>query len=450
MSLSIGRQMAALAYGTGLSSAPDERALFERQSHPDLGLSSHLKIGADPELDRRIGLIHHRDQGIARWVVDGAFRASNLGRRGLSYSRSAEWHLHARRAGWPASLNTTLRVVKHLEARSLIRSEVAPPGPSSTMPKLQSWLQLQPPFLAWLVGRGGVLGHRQCLPQGLVRLRDRNSGHPLPLERSRFIRDLEKQMMLINDSVQSAAWCPANGDVLRRSGDLVMVQGDEGTIWLDLKALGYAILLTEAGTLRDWSFGRMHGWGFQGAPRAIRARSLVSGRAAGEVDFISLHPRLALWSVGALSPPCDLYLPIAELTGERRGLVKTAVNVGLNARSTRQALGAIAWEIADTENSPDATGAHYERSRRMLRAVVTIYPELGPVIGSDAGVRCMRIESTIMRGACLRLASIGVPFGPLHDSLIVATNDVGHAQHALAEASFHQLGIELPTSAVAA
>lgn len=418
--------------------------------HPDLGLSSHLEIGPDPALDERIGLIDAGDQRIARWIIEGAFRAFNLERRGLSYSRSAEWHLHARRAGWPASLQATLRVVTHLEKSGLIASEVAAACPSRAGPGFQSWLELQPCFLAWLDRRGGVLGIRHHHPQGLVRLRDRVSGRPLPLKRSRFVRDLERQMMLINESVQSASWRPSPGDVRQRRGDLVMVQGAEGAAWLDNKAPGHAILLTETGSVRAWSFGRMHGWGFQSAPKAVRRRSLISDQATGEVDFVSLHPRLAFRFAGQIAPSGDLYMPIVEVTGEPRSLVKVAVNVGLNARSNPEALGAIAWTIAEMEGSPLATRTHYGRARRMLQALNRVYPSLGRLIGADAGVHCMRIESTIMRAACLRLARLGVVFGPLHDSLVVAANDVGHAQQALAAASFDELGVELPTSAVVA
>ena len=115
--------------------------------------------------------------------------------------------------------------------------------------------------------------------------------------------------------------------------------------------------------------GRAYWWG-QNLPSAVRARLLLNGEAATEVDFTALHPRM-LYARRGVQMAHDPY----QVVGFDRKLCKRALLVALNARSWPEAVAALmASHLGDRAKWPLGWG----ETNRLLQAVV----DHNPVISS--------------------------------------------------------------------
>jgi hypothetical protein len=305
---------------------------------------------------------------------------------------------------------------------------------------------LAPATLAAIAQQGGIGASLKVLYGDLVRLRDRLTGDFLDPGHGPTIRDLERRMAAINEAVAAAAWTPTAADVVEVRGDLLVVRAADGQpVYLNAGGRGFAQLLGSNRGLKDWTGGRMFGWGVQNAPRAVRRRGRIGGVPIAEVDFGQLHPRLILGDAGVHPDPGDdLYGPAVAASGETRSLVKRAVNIGLNAQTAQVARGALAVEMAAGQGPPSRD--HHRRASALLEEVNHIDPALSAAMGRDQGVRLMRRESQILRAAAAQLIDRGIAFAPLHDAVAVREQDAGLAAEILERAGRDTAGFHLPVS----
>ena len=419
---------------------------FEGHCHPDIGLDGSFSVDPEPELDALVGCTRDSDAAVARWIMDNAWQALQSGRRGVSYSRRPERYADAKRRGWPVSCREMIRVVDHLAKEGLITNHIALPQPIRLPQAQQSWLGLTPRAAQFLADRGGVRGARRALISDVVRFKDRRSGKLLAVPNTGLIRRLRHEMQIIRASATAADWQPMATDIYEQRGDCLVLQRGNGPMaWMNTKATAFVHILGKGGSLKDWTCGRMYGFGVQSIPKDMRRAGTIGGQVVDEVDFRNMHLRLALAAnKRPFADVQDLYMPIVEVSGESRDVVKIAVNIGLNALTRRGAIGATANAIAASEGR-QPVNLDMQRAVELIRCIEKIYPSLRTFIGMDAGVGFMRTESTILRQACLDLAGQGFHFIPLHDALLVAQGDADRAEYAMSKASIKIVGDALPT-----
>jgi len=325
-----------------------------RRDHPDLPLNINFAVEPDPAIDGLYALTRPDWRATARWLIEAGWRAHMAGRRGVSYSRRRNWYAAARRRGLQHTYARVVGVLDELARQGVVHNAKARPQRERGPGALQSHFTLAPATLAAIAQQGGIGASLKVLYGDLVRLRDRLTGDFLDPGHGPTIRDLERRMAAINEAVAAAAWTPTAADVVEVRGDLLVVRAADGQpVYLNAGGRGFAQLLGSNRGLKDWTGGRMFGWGVQNAPRAVRRRGRIGGVPIAEVDFGQLHPRLILGDAGVHPDPGDdLYGPAVAASGETRSLVKRAVNIGLNAQTAQVARGALAVEMAAGQGPP--------------------------------------------------------------------------------------------------
>ena len=151
--------------------------------------------------------------------------------------------------------------------------------------------------------------------------------------------------------------------------------------------------------------GRFYGAAWQQLPKAWRARILIDGEPVAELDYGSLHPRLAHHLLEGVEAPEDCYagIPVA------REIAKRAVSALLNMDdgTTR----APKWFRVEEAGMP-WTGLVGHAARAL--------PRIAHHLGTGLGLRLQRVDSDIAAAVMLRFAERGVPCLGVHDSFLVA------------------------------
>ncbi|MEL7217940.1 MAG: hypothetical protein AAGK01_05865 [Pseudomonadota bacterium] len=147
--------------------------------------------------------------------------------------------------------------------------------------------------------------------------------------------------------------------------------------------------------------------------KSQRANLRINDNAVHEYDYAACHPRLALAGLGAEVPAIsDVYTAVTS-RGHARSTVKRAIATMLNAKSAREAFGALL--------SQDGKRAHAQQSaiKTLMIDICVAFPALSPLWFSRAGLDLMFIDSEIMRANMTDLMDQGITALPVHDSAIV-------------------------------
>ena len=153
-------------------------------------------------------------------------------------------------------------------------------------------------------------------------------------------------------------------------------------------------------------------------PGKTRLGVTIDGEDVVEVDFVCLHPTL-LYDLCRLERPWlnDLYSYLGACTEDERNALKVAVNVLLNARTKRAAIGALEKELPK-----------YGVITRASDLVKHIEEKLVDVKNmlcntSSTGLWLQNVESEIMSRVVEMFVQENAPLLPVHDSAIVREKD---------------------------
>jgi hypothetical protein len=99
-----------------------------------------------------------------------------------------------------------------------------------------------------------------------------------------------------------------------------------------------------------------------------------------------------------------------QAEGYSRTEAKLAVAVGINAKTRKAAIRAIAFKLTDTQHP---TKAELDRAGRLFDAITELHRPGGGLVGADQGVKLQFLDSKIMLEALQACERSGVPALPV-------------------------------------
>lgn len=229
--------------------------------------------------------------------------------------------------------------------------------------------------------------------------------------------------------------------------DLGFIPDGLGTVDTNDRALTRRFVVLSGQGMRFDQVGRLYGGFWQGLQRHRRGNLRIEGEPIADLDFVSLHPRLAYRLHGQECPPDDLY----DLTGLLDGFDRhnrdhrDAAKQGLCSCLNGGRAGALPNQPSHLDALPPGTTAADLRTALKLkhpRLVSIIDPPEPPKV--PLGYQLMMIESTILLDALGRLMLAGVVALPSHDGIFTAQCNAQIAHGALQAASLAVVGVSLP------
>ena len=164
--------------------------------------------------------------------------------------------------------------------------------------------------------------------------------------------------------------------------------------------------------------GRWYGHWVQAIPRRYRPALTIGGAATVELDFRTCHPRLLCALAGLALPFADPQFDFYSEAGADRASVKLAVNVMLNAPTSRVARLALASELRDRSDIDPSAHA-----RELMDAIAGQWPQLAHFWSSGIGLRFQNIDAEICARVQRALRRAGIPVLSIHDSFIVRSRN---------------------------
>jgi hypothetical protein len=178
--------------------------------------------------------------------------------------------------------------------------------------------------------------------------------------------------------------------------------------------------------------GRLYGGFWEDLPKGQRHLLTIGGEPVADLDFTSMFVQLAYCRQGATPPNGDLYaIPGLE---EYRDVVKSLV-ASLFFRSTE----ARSLPAGIKEALPEGWNM-----ARFKAAVSAFHPAIAPLFDTTVGFELMALESQILVGILIELASKGVAPLPMHDGIMMAVNDKDLAIETMQKISVLKAGRALP------
>jgi hypothetical protein len=196
---------------------------------------------------------------------------------------------------------------------------------------------------------------------------------------------------------------------------------------LELRHRGQHINIPTVRRIFNGSFdrgGRLYckGNSYQNMPAGQRReiKFIVGATAypAVEIDYGSLHIRMAYAEAGKRAPRGDLYI----IDGFDRALVKLAVNTLFNASTRKSAVGAIA-EGLHKDGGLSWSECHTQ-AKKVVAAIRRKHRRIKGYFGSDCGARFQRQDSDMaVRVLTKMIKRTGRCPLPMHDSFLVPEID---------------------------
>ncbi len=182
--------------------------------------------------------------------------------------------------------------------------------------------------------------------------------------------------------------------------------------------------------------GQVGGW-HQGLPKAQRNLIRINGEIIVEIDWQSLHLRLAYVEAQCSPPNGDLYaIPGLEPYRPALKIVCSAM-LSISGELTK-------LPPSVREASPDLPKQW--TARRIAQAVKQHHAPIAHLFGKDRGIAYMNKDAGMLMRVLTRLMDRGLPALPLHDAILVQQSAKDIAIATMQEASRELLGVELPVS----
>ena len=201
-------------------------------------------------------------------------------------------------------------------------------------------------------------------------------------------------------------------------------------------------IFATSGPVRWDRHGRVYagqaGFWHQGLPKAERHRVRINSEKIVEIDWQSLHLRLAYVEAQCSPPAGDLYALNPELEAYRPA-VKIVCSAMLSITGELSKL-----PPSVREASPDLPKQW--TAKRIAQAVKEHHAPIAHLFGKDRGIAYMNKDSTLLMMVLTRLMDRGLPALGLHDAILVQQSAKDIAIAIMQEASMELLGVELPVS----
>ncbi|QXN60132.1 hypothetical protein KUA24_65 [Vibrio phage HNL01] len=161
-----------------------------------------------------------------------------------------------------------------------------------------------------------------------------------------------------------------------------------------------------------------------------RLKVTCSGEPMVEVDYCNLHILLLTILEGfQYLPDVDLYnkcIPEGWVNSNTRGLVKTATNIMLNAKTTRSASEAIQHLLEDyLAEFPKDFPDNLNKAKQVMDWIRDGHPKLKKYFCSleSTGLTLMKMDSDMAHHVIHCFVSKEKPILPVHDSFLVRRSD---------------------------
>jgi hypothetical protein len=199
--------------------------------------------------------------------------------------------------------------------------------------------------------------------------------------------------------------------------------------------------------LRFDQVGRLYGGFWMNLKKHRRGNIRIEGEPIADLDFVSLHPRLAYRRLGQECPEGDLYDLTGLLDGYNRKNEshRDAVKQGLCSILNGGRGGAAPGQPSHLDDLPRGTTA-----KKLREALIAKHPGLTPIIEPKErskeilGYHLMFTESRILLSILEILMTSNVAALPSHDGLFVAQSKAWIAQEVMETVSQAIVGFILP------
>jgi hypothetical protein len=194
------------------------------------------------------------------------------------------------------------------------------------------------------------------------------------------------------------------------------------------------------------SGGRLYGGWWQTLPRDQRKHIRINGEAVVNVDFATMHLRLAYAKAAARVPHGDLY----DLTGTdhlrpgwqvlREGRKQLVSVMFMSKSSLRQWPGGTPREREDIRSCfPKGAKIKHE-----VAAIRERHEAIADWFECGRGLSLQRAESDIIVAVLLKLNALGITALPIHDAVLVARSQGKTAQRIMEAEARKATGARIP------
>jgi hypothetical protein len=335
--------------------------------------------------------------------------AQDVGRY-VSYSRSRAWYLGRQRyLGAAGTYGIIIPATSRLVAAGLTGTWIAPQG---TRGHLRSQL--------WLTPDGSQLVSRRPLrwvshtEREILLLRN-NDRQLIDYRDTRRTRQLRRTLKIVNGQISQIAIDITHPGVTKTEHHWAYdTTTTDGQVMINYVAVEPEPGLRRIFNRGSWELGGRAYASYQNLPKTIRARLTINGEAVASHDFPQLHPSM-LYAMAGKQLHGDAY----ELPGCERQEGKLAFNMSVNAKTPREAVGAIGQHLAEMRGGRHPTRAERERATELYGAVLVRHPEIPEAFGSDMGLVLQRRDSDLILDTTMQCYEDGIPVLPVHDELIM-------------------------------
>jgi hypothetical protein len=178
--------------------------------------------------------------------------------------------------------------------------------------------------------------------------------------------------------------------------------------------------------------GRFYAMGasWQNIKREARKQVTIAGELVVELDYTCIHPAILYAQTGA-AMPADCY----DIDGWPRELVKTAVNILLNAKSEQRALTAIAQHRNIDALEEPGTQTAYRTAARLIAEIKRVHRPIAHAFHSDAGARLQTIDAKLVERVAAIMLAQGILVLPIHDSFLAPASKAEKLEAAMLQAA---------------
>ncbi|MGR9499427.1 hypothetical protein ACU8OJ_21965 [Rhizobium leguminosarum] len=180
--------------------------------------------------------------------------------------------------------------------------------------------------------------------------------------------------------------------------------------------------------------GRLYGGFWEDLPKDQRYLLTIGGEPVADLDFVSMFGHLAYCRQGVEPPEGDLYA-IPGLEGYRKIVKRLMVSLFFrNSKAQRLPSG-----------TKDALPEGWSMER-FKAAASEIHAPIAPLFDTNVGFELMALESEILVGILVELASKSIAALPMHDGIMIAESHKEIAIETMRTLSLLKAARELPVA----